>query len=164
MCHFVELRFNGRVYGGMVMTMDICPDRRIAIDVFTTVTVPKDRALALDQHDRFVIGRAPCLHLRKGMPDVPLFSGDEGIVIHMRSIMGRLTQPARQHFLFEVPALGKILLYLVVVVLLGAILSPPIYWMLHPAVDFPFYRYLSRVTQVTAFVLLASIALLAGNS
>ena len=71
--------------------------------------------------------------------------------------MGRLTHPARQHFLFEVPALGKILLYLVVVVLLGAILSPPIYWMLHPAVDFPFYRYLSRVTQVTAFVLLAPL-------
>ena len=55
------------------------------------------------------------------------------------------------------PALGKILLYLVVVVLLGAILSPPIYWMLHPAVDFPFYRYLSRVTQVTAFILLAPL-------
>jgi CAAX protease family protein len=71
--------------------------------------------------------------------------------------MGRLTRLARQHFLFEVPALGKILLYLLVVVLLGAILSPPIYWMLHPSVDFPFYRYLSRVTQVTAFVLLVPL-------
>ena len=71
--------------------------------------------------------------------------------------MGRLTQPARQHFLFGVPALGKILLYLVVVVVLGAILSPPIYWMLHSTVDFPFYRYLSRVTQVTAIVLLAPL-------
>ena len=55
------------------------------------------------------------------------------------------------------PALGKIVLYLVVVVLVGAILSPPIYWMLHEAVDFPFYRYLSRVTQVTAFVLLGPL-------
>jgi membrane protease YdiL (CAAX protease family) len=71
--------------------------------------------------------------------------------------MGRLTRPARQLFLFRVPALGKILLYLVVVVLLGAVLSPPIYWMLHEAVDFPFYRYLSRVTQVTAFVLLGPL-------
>jgi membrane protease YdiL (CAAX protease family) len=71
--------------------------------------------------------------------------------------MGRLTRPARQLFLFRVPALGKILLYLVVVVLLGALLSPPIYWMLHEAVDFPFYRYLSRVTQVTAFVLLGPL-------
>jgi len=71
--------------------------------------------------------------------------------------MGRLTQAARQHFLFEVPALGKILLYLVIVVLLGAVLAPPIYWVLHEAVDFPFYRYLSRVTQVTAFVLLGPL-------
>jgi uncharacterized protein len=60
-------------------------------------------------------------------------------------------------FSLTVPALGKILLYMVVVVLLGAILSPPIYWMLHQSVDFPFYRYLSRVTQVTAFVLLAPL-------
>ena len=78
MCHFVELRLNGRVYGGMVVTMDVCPDGRIAIDVFTTVTVPKNGALALDQHDGFVIGRAPCLHLRKRVPDVPLFSEMRG--------------------------------------------------------------------------------------
>ena len=71
--------------------------------------------------------------------------------------MGRLTETARPHLLLKVPALGKILLYLVVVVLLGAILSPPIYWMLHPTVDFPFYRYLSRVTQVTAFLLLVPL-------
>ena len=88
MCYFVELRLNGRVYGGMVVTMDICPDRRIAIDVFTTVTIPKDRALALDQDDRFVIEGAPCLHLRKWVPDVPLFSDDEGIVIHMPASWG----------------------------------------------------------------------------
>jgi uncharacterized protein len=71
--------------------------------------------------------------------------------------MGRLTERARPHLLLKVSALGKILLYLVVVVLLGAILSPPIYWMLHPTVDFPFYRYLSRVTQVTAFLLLVPL-------
>jgi membrane protease YdiL (CAAX protease family) len=56
-----------------------------------------------------------------------------------------------------VPALGKILLYLVVVVLLGAILAPPVYWILHETVNFPFYRYLSRVTQVTAFILLGPL-------
>jgi hypothetical protein len=71
--------------------------------------------------------------------------------------MGRLTRAARQHFLSEVPALGKILLYLVVVVLLGAVSAPPIYWILHETVDYPFYRYLSRVTQVTAFVLLGPL-------
>jgi membrane protease YdiL (CAAX protease family) len=71
--------------------------------------------------------------------------------------MERLTPGALQHFLFEVPALGKILLYLVVVVLLGALLAPPIYWTLHEAVDFPFYRYLNRVMQVTAFILLGPL-------
>ena len=76
--------------------------------------------------------------------------------------MERLTPGALQHFLFEVPALGKILLYLVVVVLLGALLAPPIYWTLHEAVDFPFYRYLNRVTQVTAFVLLGPLLLWLG--
>ena len=75
MCHFVELRLDGRIYDGMVMTMDICPDRRIAIDVFTTVAVPKDGPLALDQHDWFVIGRTPCLHLRERVPDMLLFGG-----------------------------------------------------------------------------------------
>jgi membrane protease YdiL (CAAX protease family) len=71
--------------------------------------------------------------------------------------MERLTPRALQHFLFEVPALGKILLYLVVVVLLGAVLAPPVYWMLHETVDFPFYRYLTRVIQVTALALLGPL-------
>jgi uncharacterized protein len=76
--------------------------------------------------------------------------------------MGRLTRAARQHSLLEVPALGKILVYLIVVVLLGTALAPPIYWMLHPTVDFPFYRYLSRTIQVTAIVLLFPLLLWLG--
>ena len=76
--------------------------------------------------------------------------------------MGRLTPGARQHFLLEVPALGKIFLYLVVVVFLRALLAPPFYWMLHETLDFPFYRYFSRVTQVVAFVLLAPLLLWLG--
>jgi membrane protease YdiL (CAAX protease family) len=76
--------------------------------------------------------------------------------------MARLTPEVLQHSLFEVPALGKILLYLVVVVLLGALLAPPIYWMLHQTLDFPFYRYFSRVTQVTAFTLLGPLLLWLG--
>jgi uncharacterized protein len=71
--------------------------------------------------------------------------------------MARLTRRARQHFLFEVPALGKILLYLMLVVLLGALLAPPLYWWLHETLDFPFYRYLTRTTQVTAFILLGPL-------
>lgn len=90
------------------------------------------------------------------MPQVPLFSGDERIGIHTGESWAVDTTGSTT-FSLRVPALAKILLYLVVVVLLGAILSPPIYWMLHEAVDFPFYRYLSRVTQVTAFVLLGPL-------
>jgi membrane protease YdiL (CAAX protease family) len=76
--------------------------------------------------------------------------------------MARLTRAALQHFLFEVPALGKILLYLVVVVLLGALLAPPIYWWFHETLEYPFYRYLTRATQVTAFVLLGPLLLWLG--
>ena len=88
MCHFVELRLDGRINDGMVVTMDVCPDRRIAIDVFTTVAVPKDGPLALDQHNWFVIGRTPCLHLRERVPDMLLFGGNQGVVIHTRRSWG----------------------------------------------------------------------------
>lgn len=50
--------------------------------------------------------------------------------------------------------LAKILLYLTVVVLLAAVLSPPFYWGLHGVLDYPFHRYFSRVAQVSAIVLL----------
>ena len=45
--------------------------------------------------------------------------------------------------------LVKILLYLAVVVLVGAILSPPLFWLLDGTINFPFYRYFSRTAQVT---------------
>ncbi len=53
--------------------------------------------------------------------------------------------------------LGKILLYLAVVVLLAAILSPPIFWLLDGTINFPFYRYFSRTAQVTAIILLVPL-------
>lgn len=63
-------------------------------------------------------------------------------------------------------ALSKILLYLASVLLLGAVLSPLIYWGIQGAADHgwltglsthPFHRYYSRVTQVTALVLLGPL-------
>ncbi len=63
-------------------------------------------------------------------------------------------------------ALSKILLYLVTVLLLGSLLSPVIYWGIQGAADHgwltglsthPFHRYFSRVTQVTALVLLGPL-------
>lgn len=55
--------------------------------------------------------------------------------------------------------LTKILTYLLVVVLLGVILSPPFYWLLHGVLDHPFYRYFSRVIQVTGIILLVPMLL-----
>lgn len=67
-----------------------------------------------------------------------------------------------------VKVLGKILLYLAIVVLLGALLSPPIYWLvqalaqqgvLETLARFPFHRYFNRTVQVSAFVLLVPLLL-----
>jgi len=68
-------------------------------------------------------------------------------------------------------ALSKILLYLVVVLLIGALLSPPIYWAVQGLAEHgwlsglsehPFHRYFSRTTQVTALVLLVPLLLWLG--
>lgn len=65
-----------------------------------------------------------------------------------------------------VNALGKIGLYLLAIVLIGAILSPPIYWgtqalashgYLTGLAGFPFYRFFSRTAQVSAIVLLVPL-------
>lgn len=62
--------------------------------------------------------------------------------------------------------LAKILTYLLVVVLLAAVLSPPVYWLvqwlgahgiLSSLAEFPFRRFFSRTTQVSAIVLLVPL-------
>lgn len=51
--------------------------------------------------------------------------------------------------------LAKLLLYVVAVVLLAALLSPPVYWLLHPVFgDYPFRRFFSRTALVVALALL----------
>ncbi len=62
-------------------------------------------------------------------------------------------------FSLAVPALAKIVLYLLVVVLAAAVISPPAYWLLNAQLDFPFYRYFSRVAQITAIVLVGPLLL-----
>jgi membrane protease YdiL (CAAX protease family) len=68
---------------------------------------------------------------------------------------------ARGHELVEggrvLHPLAKILLYLAMVVLTAAILSPPLFWLLDGTINFPFYRYFSRTAQVTALVLLVPL-------
>ena len=56
-------------------------------------------------------------------------------------------------------ALGKILLYLVTVLVVSALLAPLIYFGLHEHINFAFHRYVSRTTQVTAIVLLVPLLL-----
>jgi len=58
-----------------------------------------------------------------------------------------------------VRALAKILTYLVIVALLTALLSPPLYWILHGALHYPFHRYFTRVLQIAAIVLLVPLLL-----
>jgi membrane protease YdiL (CAAX protease family) len=53
--------------------------------------------------------------------------------------------------------LAKILLYVAVVVLAGALLSPPLFWLLDGTINFPFYRYFNRTAQVTAIILLVPL-------
>lgn len=62
-------------------------------------------------------------------------------------------------FSHRVSALGKILLYLAIVILAGCLLSPPIYWIGHEHLAHPFYRYFSRITQVAALVLIVPLLL-----
>lgn len=58
----------------------------------------------------------------------------------------------------------KLLVYVVVVVLIAAVLAPPIYWMgmsgVIPGLDgYPFFRYFGRIAQIAALVLLWPMAL-----
>lgn len=51
--------------------------------------------------------------------------------------------------------LAKLSLYLVVVVLVGALLSPPVYWAIHGSLHgVPFHRLFDRTTMIAALVLL----------
>jgi hypothetical protein len=43
----------------MAMTMDVCPDGGIAIDILSAVEVPEHCAMALDEDERFVLRCAP---------------------------------------------------------------------------------------------------------
>ena len=84
MSDFIELGFDGGIDRGMAMTMDVCPNGGVSVDIFATMAVPEHCASAFDEHERMVLWRAPRLHLRKGMPEVPLFGGDEKVGFHVR--------------------------------------------------------------------------------
>ena len=66
----VELVADGRSDFRVPVPVDICPDRRISVEVFAAAAVPEDRPLAFDQNDRLMLVRAPLFHLGEGMPCV----------------------------------------------------------------------------------------------
>ena len=84
MSDFIELGFDGGIDRGMAMTMDVCPNGGVSVDIFATMAVPEDRASHLDEHERVVLWRAPSRHLRKGMPVMLFFGGDEKVGFHVR--------------------------------------------------------------------------------
>ena len=84
MRYLIELGFNGGIDRGMAVTVDVCPNGGVSVDIFATMAVTEDRASALDEHERVVLWGAPSLHLRKGMPEVSFFGGDEKVGFHVR--------------------------------------------------------------------------------
>lgn len=100
------------------------------------------------------------------MPEVRLVGGDERCGVH--GLAGRLRARGLYPIItpLKVHALGKILIYLVAVLLLGAALSPVAYdvvqglaarGVLVSLAEFPFHRYFTRTVQVSAVVLLAPL-------
>ena len=55
----------------MRVTVDICPDRAVPVEVFAAFGIDKKTAASFDQHERIVLRRAPVLHLRERVPNVP---------------------------------------------------------------------------------------------
>ena len=63
----------------MIMAVNICPDRRIPVDVFAAAAIPQNRAVPFHQNERLVFRGAPFAHVRERMPD-ELFVGVNQLV------------------------------------------------------------------------------------
>src|SRR5258708_37223725 len=64
----VELVFDRLGDFWVLVPMEVRPDRRVRINVLTTICIPKNRPLPRFNDDRFL--RHPVLHLRERMPEV----------------------------------------------------------------------------------------------
>ena len=72
-----QVAVDGGIDVGMVMTMNVGPDRRITVDVFAAAAVSQQRPLSFNEHDWFVISRTPPRHRGKWMPNIFLVGLNE---------------------------------------------------------------------------------------
>ncbi len=71
-----ELTLHSRVDPGMVVPVQVGPDRRVSIEVLASPAVAQGRTLAGDDHQGIVFRRAPVAHLRERMPGMRLVQVD----------------------------------------------------------------------------------------
>ncbi len=64
---FFKLSLDRRVDSGMIVAVQICPNRRIRVEIFTSANVVQHRAFARDNDNRLAF--QPVAHLGEGMPD-----------------------------------------------------------------------------------------------
>ena len=89
MCDLLELRPEGTIQRGLLVTMNIHPDRRHAIEIAPSVDVLKvhPQALLYDQRGVFF----PITLLRKRMPEM-------ATVIRLKPAPASLGDHARRHY------------------------------------------------------------------
>src|SRR5213082_3044521 len=77
MCDPFQLLANCPIDPRMIMPVNICPDRRVPVDVFATTAVAQERAVPLDNHDWFMLRRAPFRHVSEGVPNKLFVCGNQ---------------------------------------------------------------------------------------
>ena len=84
MGHLVQLFPNRLIQNLMIVSVNVGPDRRVAVQIASAETVFQPRSAPGNQHEWLVIGRNPVAHLRERMPDIGFIELDQGVggVIH----------------------------------------------------------------------------------
>src|SRR6476646_3178802 len=77
MCDPFQLLANCPIDPRMIVPVNICPDRGVPVDVFSTTAVAQERAVPLDNHDWFMLRRAPFRHVSKGVPNKLFVRGNQ---------------------------------------------------------------------------------------
>src|SRR2546423_4857442 len=77
MCDPFQLLANCQIDSRMIMPVNICPDRRVPVDVFATTAVAQERAVPLDNHDWCMLRRAPFRHVSEGVPNKLFVCGNQ---------------------------------------------------------------------------------------